>query len=100
MSAWRAQERTFEPATFAIASKHHNFIAFRVEIALLLGVLRAARANKATQLSVRLAQKRTPVPGGAEVNATILRFVGKVGHVWFLTVNNAHSCHSQTQHFN
>ncbi|KAF5831845.1 DNA damage checkpoint protein [Dunaliella salina] len=50
----------FHPETYSICSKHYNLIAFNVELGLLLRVLRAAGANQAELLEVKLTQKAAP----------------------------------------
>jgi len=76
------QDVLFSPATYSICSKHHNLIAFNVELGLLLRVLRAAGANEAELLEVKLTQK--PAPGSALGQSTpaesrpYLTFTGRV----------------------
>eukprot|EP00983_Pelagomonas_calceolata_P059390 1145905-Pelagomonas_calceolata.AAC.3 len=54
------QDVLFHPETYSICSKHYNLIAFNVELGLLLRVLRAAGANQAELLEVKLTQKAAP----------------------------------------
>ncbi len=64
--AWTPQDVLFEPETFKVQSRHFNLIAFSLELALLLKVLRSAGANAADSLEARLTQKPVVVPGEAE----------------------------------
>jgi HUS1 checkpoint protein len=50
----------FHPDTYSISSKHHNLIAFQVELGLLMRVLRGAGANEVEVLDVKLTQKASP----------------------------------------
>lgn len=54
------QEAIFEANSLRLESKHHNLIAFGLELALLSRVLRAAGANDADLLEVKLALKNVP----------------------------------------
>lgn len=56
----------FEAGSFTVVSRHHNFIAFSVDAALLLKVLRSASGNETERLEVKLAQKPVQIPGQDE----------------------------------
>ncbi|KAL6757635.1 DNA damage checkpoint protein [Haematococcus lacustris] len=68
----------FYQDSYVLASKHHNLVAFVVEIGLLLRVLHAVEANEAESLDVKLTQKPVAVPGSTqEVSRPFLSFVGR-----------------------
>ncbi|KIY96220.1 HUS1 checkpoint protein [Monoraphidium neglectum] len=56
----------FEPGTFNVQSRHHNLIAFSVDVGLLLKVLRSASGNDTERLEVKLVQKSVAMPGQEE----------------------------------
>eukprot|EP00884_Botryococcus_braunii_P015936 jgi/Botrbrau1/3025/Bobra.0070s0021.1 len=54
----------FEPGTVNVQSRHRNLIAFQLEVGLLLRVMRAAAANAADRLEVKLTMRALPGSGG------------------------------------
>jgi HUS1 checkpoint protein len=56
----------FEPGTFNVQSRHHNLIAFSLDVGLLLRVLRSASGNHAERVEAKLVQKPVRVPGSDE----------------------------------
>lgn len=54
------QDVLFEPQTYKVVSKHHNLVAFSVDMALMLKVLRSAVAHDADTLDMKLAMRRLP----------------------------------------
>ena len=73
-----AQEAIFEPDTLKVQSKHHNLIAFTLDLALLSRVLRAAGANDADVLEVKLAMRNVASgPDGANQARPFLTFTSR-----------------------
>ena len=64
-SGYAAQDVLFEPGTYSVQSRYKNFIAFQLEMALLLRVLKAAGANNAEQVEVKLALRTVQVADAA-----------------------------------
>jgi hypothetical protein len=70
------QDVVFEPNTLECSSRNENYIAFRINIALFLKVLRAASAHEAQTIRVKLANRTVPgnVIGGNGVQRPVLVF--------------------------
>ncbi|KAG1670188.1 hypothetical protein FOA52_014964 [Chlamydomonas sp. UWO 241] len=69
----------FESTSYRCQSKHHNLIAFQVEVGLLLRVLRSASTNGADSLEVKLTQKNMAGKesvGGERTTQPFLTFTG------------------------
>lgn len=60
------QDVLFEQGSFNVQSRHHNLIAFSLDVGLLLKVLRSASGADTERLEVKLAQKPVRVPGAEE----------------------------------
>lgn len=72
------QDATFEPNSLRLESKHHNLIAFQLDLALLSRVLRAAGANDADVLEVKLAMRNVASgPEGATHARPFLTFTSQ-----------------------
>lgn len=89
-----SQDVLFLPETYSISSKHHNLIAFNMELSLLLRVLRAAGAHGAELLEVKLTQKSVPGAAGGgmpgDSQRPYLTFTGRVRY-FTLTLGDARS---------
>ncbi len=74
-----AQAALFEPGTVNVQSRHRNLIAFQLEVGLLLRVMRAAAANGADRLEVKLTMRALPGSGaeGAPVGRPYLTYTSK-----------------------
>ncbi|BDA43309.1 hypothetical protein COCOBI_04-3210 [Coccomyxa sp. Obi] len=65
----------FEPNTYTCDSRHHNLIAFQLEVGLLRRVLQAAGAHDADSLEVKLAMRAVPTGANtAPVSKPFLTF--------------------------
>ncbi len=72
------QEAIFETDSVRVQSKHHDLIAFSLDLALLSRVLRAAGANDADLLEVKLAMCNVASgPNGAMQSRPFLTFTSR-----------------------
>ena len=79
-AARRLQDVLFEPGSFNVQSRHHNLIAFSLDVGLLLKVLRSASGNASDRLEVKLVQKSVRVPGQEEAEPRpFMSFTARVG---------------------
>jgi hypothetical protein len=63
-----------------VQSRHHNLIAFSVDVGLLLKVLHSARSNDTDRLEAKLVQKSVRVPGQDEPEPKpFMSFTARVG---------------------
>lgn len=68
----------FEAGSFNVQSRHHNLIAFSLDVGLLLKVLRSASGNDAERLEVKLVQRAVPQLGQDEpVPTPFMSFTAK-----------------------
>jgi len=96
----------FEQGTFNVQSRHHNLIAFSVDVGLLLKVLRSASGNDTERLEAKLVQKAVRLPGQDEPEQRpFMSFTAKVMRLGgaqcrSLRVYVSPSCASAVEHAN
>ncbi|MEW5306212.1 MAG: hypothetical protein WDW36_008695 [Sanguina aurantia] len=72
-----SQDKLFDTDTYVCQSKHHNLIAFTIELTLLSRVLRGAMTNSATSVQVKLSQHTVTNAEGHQETKPILAFTGR-----------------------
>ncbi len=89
------QEVLFEPSTYTCDSRHHNLIAFQLEVGLLRRVLQAAGANDADSLEVSSLLCCTRLQSSRHSQYMLLNSVFDEYCQWYTTFECC--CHAQVK---